>query len=303
VIIKLAFILFYFIVGCTQLAGQNRSLESEDNNLFNLISGDLSMIIDGNTGSRVISLKLGDNEILGTNKLNTRMYGSTLWLSPQGKWRQGILDAGPYSLSFFIDDKLSLQSKPDTLNNFAFLKEFHSSKNDTSFVIKYSITNLSEEIQGTAAWEVTRVPAGGLVLFPKRSEKDIPFALRVPLLPIRDSLGVIWYPYDPSTLSAQKIFMEGGEGWIAYIKNSVIFIKKFPVIPLERIAPNESNVEIYVNKEKTYIELENQGEYLKLMPGESLFYEVKWYARRLPANVKAEVGNEALIRYIRNITN
>ena len=44
------------------------------------------MVIDGNTGSRIISLKLEDEEILGTNDLNTRMYGSTLWLRPQGKW-------------------------------------------------------------------------------------------------------------------------------------------------------------------------------------------------------------------------
>jgi hypothetical protein len=261
------------------------------------------MVIDGNAGSRVISLKSGDEEILGSNTLNARMYGSTLWLSPQGKWRQGILDAGPYSLNFFTNDKLSLQSEPDTLNKFAFSKEFHCSDHDTSFIIKYCITNLSEEIQETAAWEVTRVPAGGLALFPKRSEKDIPFALRVPLLTVRDSLGIIWYPYDSSILSAQKIFMEGGEGWLAYIKNSMLFIKKFPEIAKEKIAPGESNVEIYVNKERTYIELENQGEYKKLMPGESLHYEVKWYARKLPGGIRAEMGNEALIKYIRKIIN
>jgi hypothetical protein len=287
VITKPAILLFCFFECSIQLTGQQKCFKSESKSLFNLISGDLSMMIDVNTGSRIVSLKLGDQEILGTNDLSASMCGSTLWLSPQGKWkRQEILDSRPYSLHYFSDEVIQLQSKSDTLN-----------------IIKYSITNISEEIQEVAAWEVTRVPTKGLAIFPKRSENDIPIAHRVPLLNIRDSIGIIWYPYDSSTLTRQKIFMNGGEGWLAYIKNSVLFIKKFPVIPPEKIAPNEGNVEIFVNKEKTYIELENQGEYQNLMPGESLFYDVKWYARNLPAGVKAEIGNESLIKYIRNIVN
>jgi hypothetical protein len=94
--------------------------------------------------------------------------------------------------------------------------------------------------------------------------------------------------------------MNGGEGWVAYVLNRVLFIKKFPSIMPDQAAPAEKNIEMYVNR-KSYIELENQGVYQKLAPGDSLRYEVKWYARRLPAGLKVETGNQALVNYIRRV--
>lgn len=42
-------------------------------------------------------------------------------------------------------------------------------------------------------------------------------------------------------------------------------------------APNEAEIQIYVNSGKTFIELESQGAYDELKPGESLSYTVRWY--------------------------
>ena len=58
---------------------------------------------------------------------------------------------------------------------------------------------------------------------------------------------------------------------------------------------------MYVDPDKTYVELENQGPYRKLQSGDSLTYEVRWYARLLPPGLKAEVGNQNLINYIRSV--
>ena len=42
-------------------------------------------------------------------------------------------------------------------------------------------------------------------------------------------------------------------------------------------APGEAEVQVYVNRGKTYIELESQGAYTLLQPGESLSWTVRWY--------------------------
>ena len=42
-------------------------------------------------------------------------------------------------------------------------------------------------------------------------------------------------------------------------------------------APDEAEIQVYVNRGKTYIELESQGAYTTLAPGEQLTWTVKWY--------------------------
>jgi hypothetical protein len=120
---------------------------------------------------------------------------------------------------------------------------------------------------------------------------------------VKDTISMIWYSYDTSQLSAQKLAMDGSEGWLGYVNNGVIFVKKFPVIQPNQEAPGEKNVELYVNKEKTFIELENQGIYCKLSKGDSLTYKVKWYIDVLPRSIEAEVANRRLIEYARRIAN
>lgn len=271
--------------------------------IFSLNMDHTEMVVDGNVGARVISLKSNGTEILGSMKLHNRFFGSTFWLGPQGKWKgYKEIDASPYSLEFYDQRELRLKSKNDSLNGFSVSKQFRMNLADSSYVIKYHVTNISKNEQKVSPWEVTRVPTGGLAFFPKGLNGDFPRGNEMhDLLNVMDSLGVIWYMNDSSISSDEKLFMDGSEGWMAYSRNETVFIKKFPSIDQSHAAPWEKNVEIYVNKENTYIELENQGEYQALPSGGSLTYEVKWYARHLPPNLKPEVGNIALVNYIRKV--
>jgi len=67
------------------------------------------------------------------------------------------------------------------------------------------------------------------------------------------------------------------------------------------MAPEEGEIELYANPDKSYIEIEQQGEYTTLIPGQSLTWEVKWYLRKLPKGIVAEPGNDKLIRYTKSI--
>jgi len=273
---------------------------------FTLTAKNTSLTIDATTGARIVSLKLDGMEILGSSRIHPRFYGSSLWLSPENKWKgMGPLDAAPYTVE--SKTALILKSQPDTIRGFSFTKEFRVSEADTSFIIHYTITNIASAIQEVAPWEVTRVPTGGLAFFPAGDQP----ALTKSDLPVNDRLGIVWYPYDSISKNHQKLFRHGAEGWTAYVKEGIVFIKLYPVIAPGAAAPGEENVEMYANPEKTYIELENQGVYQRLPPNGSLQYEVKWMARRLPAAIGAGLNghagttmdDRALINWVRSLVN
>lgn len=286
---------------CGEKEMQNQSEEGTltgTDSLYTIYTHGLSLTVDSKIGGRITSLKKGGTELLSGPDVHPVFYGSSLWLSPEGKWGgHGILDRGEYSVDFHNNERLRVVSQVDTARGFSFTKEFSSSSFDTSFAITYTITNINEEIQEVAPWEVTRVPTGGLAFFPKGTEPPLPKSN----LTRRESEGMIWYPFDEFLEGWQKLFINGDEGWQAYVQDKIIFIKKFPQITPSEAAPGEENVEIYVNPSNTYIELENQGAYVSLKPNESLTYRVKWYVRDFPASIEAEVGNTQLITFARNV--
>ena len=269
--------------------------------LFTLKVHNISLEIESNHGGRISSLGLEGNEFLSSKRVHPRYYGSTLWMSPQAKWSvsrlQGVLDNSVYKAVSINDSSLHLKSQNDSLSGFSFEKQFFGNAKDTSIRIRYIITNISDEKKELAPWEVTRVPTGGLAFFPKSSQPP----LQKSNLTIQDVQNFIWYPYDSSKVSKQKLFINGSEGWLAYVKDGMILIKQFADIKPEDAAPGEEEIEIYVDKDKTYIELENQGFYGTLLPLDTLAYDVKWYIRRLPGNIQPRIGNIELIEYVRSV--
>ena len=67
-----------------------------------------------------------------------------------------------------------------------------------------------------------------------------------------------------------------GKGWLAYLNNGLLLLKKFDDLSPTQPAPGEAEIQVYVNRGKTYIELESQGAYTNLAPGESLTWTVRW---------------------------
>ncbi len=260
----------------------------------------ISLGVDPDAGGKVTSFKLGDKEQLTPSTVHPKYYGSTLWISPQNVWSKPwprILDSSMYKASVKTP-YLYLKSETDQVNGLKIVKRFYGDATDTSISILYRITNRSKEEKWLAPWEVTRVPVDGLSFFPKESEKPLSKSNLV----IYDSIGVIWFPYDHATISkSQKMFMNGAGGWLAHVNDRVLFLKQYPQILPSEAAPGEEEIEIYANKEKTYIELEIQGAYRRLLPLQSVELEVKWYLRKLPDHISAETGNPGLISYVRTV--
>lgn len=267
------------------------------NGIYEIKIADVVMAVDANLGARIISFRLKDQEILSTPAVNPENYGSTLWLSPQiWKWPPfPVLDAEPYQVKM-NKKTLILTSGSDAKSGCKMSKTIVANKSDSSFSINYGIINISDKDKSVAPWEVTRVPADGLTFFPIGT----PGGYSKSNLATEDLNGICWFQYQPELVTGhQKLFRNGAEGWLAHCNHGLIFIKKFPDIGIEQEAPHETEIELYTNKDKTYIELENQGGYKTLRPGESVTWNVRWYLRQLPLNIQIKPGNVDLPQFIR----
>jgi len=269
-----------FYCSCTSINSRS-VIEKLKNEHFLLQTGELSFEIDPNLGARIISARIGEDELLLQERKDLLNWGSTFWIAPQSMWNwppPEALHLGKYEAEI-VKDKLVLKSEVDQQFGFRVVKTILIT-DDNSLDILYQIINESDSVQQIGPWEVTVVPAIGAKVFfptsnnPEGTNSNIKFP---------ESNGISWFDYIPEELQEwHKIFRNPSDGWLAHInKNNTLFVKKFDVISPDEIAPGQGNVEVYISKKSEYIELENHGRYTMLNPGESLKYRVKWYIKKI----------------------
>lgn len=287
---------------CTAQRKSKQAIPEIRNGIYSIKMQKLELETDPQTGGRIISLKLNGINFLTGKEINASYWGSTFWASPQKMWGidLAVLDHKPYAVSI-EKNVVKMISQKDPKLGFVFTKEISGNMRDSSFTIKYTITNQSDTAKKVAPWEVTRVYPDGLAFYPKGNGERWGNMANL----AEDKDGITWFDYRKDKIQSQhsKFFSDGSEGWIAQVNNDIIFIKKFPDMPLEEAAPSEAEVEIYTNPQKSYVEIEQQGTYSALQPAASLSWQVTWYLRKLPANIKREKGNPHLVAYARSLVN
>jgi len=244
---------------------------AEEPTTYVLTSGPVSMTIDAGLGARILSFKYGDKEILSQLRVG-ESFGSTFWTSPQKDWNWPPVpefDKLPYT----VEQKkgmIIMRSEVSEKMKFRIEKTFLADETTHSFVITYNIINESDEVRRVAPWEISRVPNAGQIFFDAPVEGITPTGL----LDFHTVDEVAWYRTDV-TQENRKINADG-KGWLAYFNDGLLLVKQFQDLKPSEPAPNEAEVQIYVNKGKTYIELESQGAYTPLKPGEQLSWTVRW---------------------------
>jgi len=258
--------------------------------------------VDPSYGARITSFQIDSEEILwGSAYPGDYLWGSTLWQSPQSEWNwppSVMLDQDPYS-GGIAGDSIALRSDVDiTYSHLVFRKVFTASLSDTSVSIAYTMINKGSSANSFSAWEVTRVPAGGISFFPK-GEGNVTGALAGQTELIND---VVWYEQEDSDPAGQKFFCDGAEGWSAHVNDDrQLFVKKFENAPATGNAPGENEIELYYSGPTSNIELENQSAYGSIAVDDSVRWMMKWYLRNLPADIETQTGNSTLVNYARSI--
>ncbi|MCQ2182689.1 MAG: DUF4380 domain-containing protein [Bacteroidales bacterium] len=242
--------------------------------LHTIVSGDVTLTINAAEGGKVVSFKYKDTEVLSKNKF-PNAYGSTFWTSPQVEWNWppvAEIDRLPYEIvSENVNSEIVLKGKVSEKVKYSVSKKFAVDAKDGAIVATYTITNAADETRKVAPWEITRVPGEGTVFF------DCPLSGITPegLMPFTEAYKVSWLKFDVQKEN-RKINADG-KGWLAYVNNGLMMVKKFPNITPDQPAPKEAEIQVYINAGSTYVELESQGAYTELKPGESFDWTVRWY--------------------------
>lgn len=299
-------ILFLFSFCCSlvfYLSAQN-VIPSHNGSIHSFNFNNVYLEIDQSIGGRFSSLKLNQEEFLYTNKFENT-WGSTFWTSPQATWNWPPpieLDKDPYTFSEH-ENVLTLTSKVNPKTGFQFVKHIFADSQDTSFTVQYVIINTSSAAIKVAPWQVTRYPAGGITFFPKReNSQQITGDLKNF---VSDAAGISWFNYDSSNVPAgtPKFYSDGSEGWLSHLRrNGNLVIYKFKDSNYQEKAPEpENEIELYLKPDRTHQEVELQGAYKSLAAGDSMLWEVKWLIRKLPAMIKAEKENLAIVDFVRKV--
>ena len=256
-------VLMAMTIGCTAVQAQPFGAPSGPSDPHTLKCGHQTMTIDAGKGGKIQSRF-------------PESFGSTFWTSPQKEWNWPPVpefDKQAYTVEE-KDGHLIMTSPVSNRLGFRIRKAFATDEKDGAFVITYSIINESNDTRKVAPWEITRVTNDGGVIF-----FDAPLEGITPanLMDFKAEHGAVWYKTDV-TNENRKINADG-KGWLAYANNGLLLVKKFDDLKLGDPAPNEAEVQVYVNRGKTYIELESQGAYTTLQPKEELNWTVRWYLK------------------------
>jgi hypothetical protein len=237
--------------------------------------GDVTMTINPEKGAKIMSLKYQDQEVINQSRW-PESFGSTFWTSPQKEWNWPPvpeIDKGVYQVEE-KDGHLIMTGEVSEKLKYRIRKDFSTDAKDGAIVITYSIINESGEVRKVAPWEITRVPNdGGLIFFDAPLDGITPAGL----MTFEAKDGAVWYCTDEAPQN-RKVNADG-KGWLAFANKGLLLIKKFDDLKADQPAPDEAEVQVYVNRGKTYIELESQGAYTTLQPGQEAKYTVRWYLK------------------------
>ena len=286
------------VFGATALSAQTvRKLDDEK---YAVSVQNLTMTVDAAHGGKILSFKLGEQEVIAQNPalapqpapaegqpprrrfFNPNSYGSTFWTSPQKEWNWPPVpeyDSLPYAAevkdgpvqvvgvavpALFLEGQVSKYG-------YKVCKTFTVDPSDLAFIVTYSIVNESGETRKVAPWQITRVPNGGFLEFDATPEGVTPA-----------DLMKVTFDDDMATLEVdvadqnRKINVDG-KGWLNFRDNGLVLSQRFPDIAQQDAAPGEAEIQVYIDARKSFVEIEAQGPYTELQPGGKLDWTVRWY--------------------------
>lgn len=258
----------------------------------------LMLEVDPRVGARIGTFSLEGKNVLTGSEIDSNNWGSTFWPSPQQRWNWPPvpeIDTEPYTSSI-VDNAIVLTSAAGTRARVRVTKRLRADRARRAIEIEYALENTDSATAQWAPWEISRVAAGGITFFPTGDTKVSTN------LPVAQVGTVSWYQHDPNALGnlGQKFSGDGRGGWLAHVAGRLLFLKTFTDVPPNMQAPApEAEIEIYAAAK--YVELEPQGVYTTLAPGERLQWSVRWYLRQLPDDVAAAVGNAALVEFAQSL--
>lgn len=256
----------------------------------------MSIAVEAGVGGRVTALRYNSIELLSGRDTHPTNYGSTFWISPQSLWGWPPIaahDSQPYQVLKQSDQTLSLAGP---IGGGASIKKHFILVAPNMLQLDYQL-EVTKDFEVLAAWEITRVPSNGYVLAPVNTQSVKTVRGRVDYQLHND---VLWLPlHSAKPLVEGKVIANGSEGWLAYINSGLLYVKLYPVISTDQMAPGEGDIELYLSGARPYLELEIQSATQALRSGDRLDWRIHWLVMEVPHNIPVKTGSGSLVDFVR----
>jgi len=247
--------------------------------LVTVQSGELSYEIDPRRAGRVTRMTYAGHELLVDARVHPDNWGATYWTSPQADWGWppvAEVDSLPYQAEV-LGDGWELTSQLATIGPrvFQVKKTFQAGPHPSTIDVRYGIVNRGDQAFSMANWEIARVPAGGLTFFPTGSHELTPISPHAELSVVK-KFGCSFFDHRQFVPGlCRKLHADGQGGFLAHATGSHLILKMFADTTFEQQAPGEGECEIFANLDGKYVEIEVQGAYVAIAPGQRHDFHVR----------------------------
>lgn len=272
-------------------------------NNIRMRNGEAELILTLDVGPRVISYKLADGKNVFV-ELTDQMGksgetewvargGHRLWVGPEDLTRTYAPDNQPIKYEELPGGAIRLIQNPD---EFGIQKEMdvQLASSGSKVTVTHRIKNLSNKEADLAPWVLTMMAPGGVEIIPlppkrphpgppknaKSAAEYWPNQVMVvwPFTDFKDprwSLGTKYITLRHDTQRGPtKIGLAHQLGWIGYLNQGTLFIKRIPFEPGKMYADNGCNFETFSNE--VMQEIESLGPIVNLAPGKSVEHVEQW---------------------------
>lgn len=232
--------------------------------------------------------------------------GHRLWHAPEDPRRTYLPDDAPIDLQE-IENGMRLVQPTEVAAGIQkqIVVRLHPAQ--AQVAVEHTLTNRGRWPVTLAPWAITQFRTGGKAILPLCAPKADPFGV----LPDRN---LILWPYTDlrsphlhigHSLLTVRAEMAGGafkagfrnySGWLAYLLDGVLFVKRLPHQPEAAYFDRDSSSECYCNAR--FIELESLGPKVTLAPGEAASHLEHW---QLFENIALPENEAGLIQALQQL--
>jgi hypothetical protein len=261
--------------------------------------GPYAVEVDPDDGGRIVEFSLDGRSVIVPSSESPEAYASSFWPSPQSAWSWPPpveFDKLPWTVA--VEGKsLKLTSGTSEKLGLSAQQRLTADPQHGALSIEFQIKNQGNSARKVAPWQNTRVRPKGITFYPSHDQTYAQSSLK-----LKPTDGITWYVHDPSQVKdSLKSYGDGNEGWMAQVDADLLFVKVFPDVPRDAQAPEEGEIVIYVHNSGRFVEMEQQGPYTELAPGQALTWPVQFVLQHIPKNIEVKPFNPQLVELARQM--
>jgi hypothetical protein len=269
-------------------------------NCYKLTNGEVEAVVTTDIGPRIVCYAFpGGENILGevpdavikTELGDWKPWGGhRLWTAPESNPRSYAPDNSPIEFESAAPASIHLIQTAEERTGIQKEMTVTLASSGSGLTILHKIINRGLWSIAVAPWALTIMNGGGVVILPQEPYRSWAEEL-LPARPLvlwhytdlsdaRWSFGpkYIQLKTDEEMAAPQKIGIANKQGWAAYHRQNILFVKQFSYVEDASYPDYGCNNEVYTAG--SFIEIESLGALSQLEPGAATIHEERWSLHR-----------------------